>query len=238
MLTLLLIGESYHPGQAQTVLQLYGGFSHHFPSEITLYLNHQGYRLSQINPLSHSLEFPLYYGFSMGQWLRILKRPVLLQLEFLHDKLYLPRNQTVKVEESTVPDLPPGKTVPFGFFLNHFSMTHGYNFLLLKIGIPLKRFSFSQLNCFVALGGGGTIPHVESQQGNQKLEQYEVHGPAAVADLQFSWQLNGLLALLATTKLTFARIRDASLTGGTLSGHFWSWHFNLGIQLSFPAFNR
>ena len=220
------------PVHSQTILQLYSGLSHHFPAEIDLSLENQYYHLSGIHPLSHSLELPLYYGFSLGQWLRIPNHPILLQLEFLHDKFFIPGEQTVRVTGSPGENSLTRGNIPFSHFFERFSMTHGYNFLLLKIGLPLPWLSFSHLSALISLGGGFTVPHVESQREGQKQEQYELHGPAAGADLQFSWQVSRHWAFLLATKLTFARIEQARVTGGNLSGNFWSGHLQVGIQFT------
>lgn len=223
-------------GSSKIVLffHLFSGYSYHRPADFNLSLDGYQYEINDVHFSSRSLEFPLYYGISGGSFVTLGQLRFRVGLEFLHDKIYARETRDVGIRRSTNPDYIPGNKYPFEKFLNQFSMSHGYNFLLIKLALTVFEARIAGKPLFVnaGIGVGPLVPHVESRKGTRILENYQWRGPAGMLELSGEWYVKQHLQFLAGFKLTAGRVKDADISGGTLSTRIWSGHFFLGIGFS------
>ena len=226
--------EGFYPrmciGQVELFSHLYGGYSHHRPTEMKLNLNGEYYEISNVRFSSQSLRLPIYYGISAG--ISVSKKfPLCLSIEFIHDKAYVRESKAVQITKSTDPDRPAGHTMHFSDIMNKFSMSHGFNFILIKISYPLKSGSIwnNKYAIYMGLAAGGMLPHVESKNDNQTREKYEFHKLSGMVDLYSEYTFYKNMFLVTGIKYTYAGINDAGIVKGNLSTHIHSWHFVIGL---------
>jgi|GEM_PF-3634471 len=215
-----------HFAKAQIFLNGFGGGSLHWPGTLNLQLGKYHYTIEEVHFSSRSLEFPLYYGFSLGKEISASR----FSIEFIHDKAFVPPHRFVRVRKSNNSQMPSGTCFPFEAFLSRFSISHGCNVLVLKYA---HRF-FAWRKGFGGYGGiatGVLIPHVESQHFQGKKSQYEIHFPAGMIDWIFQWKMAKALSLVGGWKVTTARIVHAHVVGGNVSFWIWALHGILGVEI-------
>jgi len=230
MLCLFLLTTSIG-AQISPIFRLYSGFS--VPASLTMRLSqdHHQYQISRVSFYSRSLHFPLYYGMFVGVHIRIKKQRLRMGVEFLHDKIYARTKKSVALRTSDDPRKPSGRSYPFSDFLNSFSISHGLNYLLLTVSLPFfeNPGGRKHLNLFSGLGIGVMIPHVESQRGKQRREQYEFHAPALMLHLKMEYRLTGQMVIFLGGKWGISRIRNARVVGGSVTLNPRAWHLVGGI---------
>ncbi len=220
--------------QTGLILKFYSGYSFHQPATFKMNLLNHYYKIENVRSISGALQLPLYYGFSVKYRIHQGTFPIDLGIEFLHDKFYVQRHLTVLIQRSDNPDFPPKSEIPFEKILNRFSMSHGYNFILAKLSIPVSTsILFHRKLVFNAsLAGGGSIPHVESQKGNVKIEKYQWHFPAIMAEMNSEWYFSRKGLFFLGAKMIGSRLDHAEIAGGHLSAWIWSWHIFAGLGIS------
>jgi hypothetical protein len=173
---------------------------------VNLNFQNYQYKLANVQFSSRSLEQPIYYGISFGSYFRLKNRQIRISLEFIHDKSYIREKELVKVKESNNPVFLKGNSYQFNQFLDSFSMSHGFNFLLLKLNFPVfsPEVWNKPFNLILGLGAGLLIPHVESKKQEQSVEKYQIKGPAFMPELLAEWQLFNYVHLLMGIKFSGA----------------------------------
>jgi hypothetical protein len=112
-------------------------------------------------------------------------------------------------------------------------MSHGFNYLLLKLNVPVfsPKVWNRSFNLNLGLGAGLLIPHVESKKQSQSMEKYQLKGPALMSELLAEWQLYKYVHLLSGIKFSGVWVNNATIVEGELSNRTWSWHFIFGIGI-------
>ncbi len=227
----LFVSPSLALSQSTLSFRIYSGIS--LPAAIGMDLSLRGnqYQISRVGFESRSLQFPLYYGGSVGINTRIKNLRLRVGVEFLHDKMYARSGRRVRINSSDDPNLPPGESLPFSAFFDSFSISHGLNYLLLTASIPILEnpVGIHRLKLFSGLGTGVIIPHVESQRGEQRRGQYELHAPALMLHLEMEYRFTGGGFLFLEGKWGISRIRNARVVEGTVSLTPRAWHLVAGI---------
>lgn len=212
--------------QGKLYLSGYGGGSLHFPATMHLQLGGFDYTTREVQFSSHSFEFPLYYGISLGKEIFASR----IAFEFIHDKAFVRHSRLVRIVESNNPQIPSGMRLPFELLLSRFSVSHGCNFLLVNYA---HRF-FMRGNGFSGYGGiglGVLVPHVESQHFQKKKAQYEIHFPSGMVDWIFQRKMAKKFSLVGGWKVTMARISHAKIVNGNASFWIWGLHGILGVEI-------
>jgi hypothetical protein len=232
-LLILCLFQTPGHGKPGVLLYVYGGYSYHYPANMSMTFSEYSYKINNVHFSSQSFRKPIYYGISAGWAFDTKKVPIQISLEFFHDKIYVIEHQPVQIKESNDPNLQVERTYPFEQLLNKFSMSHGFNFLLLKISYPILKTNLlkKELNINLGIAGGGLIPHVESQHHHNKKEQYEFHLPAGKIELIGKWSILENFSIVAGFKITGVKVKNAMVVGGHLSTVIVSRHFILGIGL-------
>lgn len=217
--------------QSTPYLRIYSGTSLPAVIGMDLSLQNNHYQISRVAFESRSLQFPLYYGVQAGIHTRIKNHWLRMGIEFLHDKIYARPEKPVALKTSDDPRKPPGRSYPFSDFLDSFSISHGLNYVLLTVSFPFLENpgGIQHLSLFSGLGVGVMIPHVESQWGEVRREQYEFHAPALMLHLNMEYRLTGRMIIFLGGKWGISRIRNARVVGGSVSLNPRAWHLVGGI---------
>jgi len=150
-------------GQPEFAFQLYGGSSSHITTSVKINYSEYFYHLDDVTFFSESFVSPQYYGFQVSFMVDRENLPLRVGLEFIHDKAYVYRDAAVMLTASNDPARQTGQKYPFNRFLDDFAMSHGFNYLLLKIGYPVWEILVwkHELRIFTSLGAGLVYPTPE-----------------------------------------------------------------------------
>jgi len=179
---------------------------------------------------------PQYYGVRLSYFLS--EHPHWgFGLEFIHAKIYLDRSETVQVSGSRA-GAPVNDSERVADTINSFSISHGLNFLtadLIYRWFPAERGASvaGRFQPYAGLGVGALIPHVESDIGGVKAEEYQWRGPGVQAFLGTNFDVTRHWSLFVEYKFSYANLDELSIPGGSISLEPLSHHLVAGISFRF-----
>ena len=146
------------------------------------------------------MEAPIYYGYRIGyfpksSWFGI-------EGELIHIKAIADTARNVEIT-GTLRNSPANGSLPLSAVVEHFSLTHGVNLLLVN-GVfrrPLGvRGEHPRWILTARLGAGASVPHAESTISGRHVERYEwgEMSVQAAAGSKCTWHA-GSLSWLSTS---------------------------------------
>jgi opacity protein-like surface antigen len=183
--------------------------------------------LSPVEFHGESFEPPVYYGYRVGYLFD--NRWFGLEAEFIHSKLYAHVDRRVQVT-GVYRNVPTATTQPMSDVVQHLSISHGLNFLLLNgvVRVPLGETATSRVAVLLRGGAGPTIPHAESRIDGVAQEQYEWGRLGVQASAGAEVRLTRRLGALAEYKFTRSRQR-VSVWQGEMEVLARSHHVVFGV---------
>lgn len=183
----------------------------------------------------HDVEFrgepftpPLNYGVRVGA--TIAASPSLrLEIEFYHNKIYAKTREVVLVT-GTLRARTMSERMPMENIVQHFSISHGANLLLVNLATTRR---FRKFEGHARCGLGWSIPHTESTVNGVSQDQYETLFPAAQAVVGLSKKIVGPIWLVAEYKFTYASAAKVKIPNGHASTRVWSHHVVGGLGFKF-----
>jgi len=179
---------------------------------------------------------PQYYGVRLSYFLS--EHPHWgFGLEFIHAKIYLDTSETVHVSGSRA-GAPVNDSERVADTINSFSISHGLNFLtadLIYRWFPAERGASvaGRFQPYAGLGVGALIPHVESDIGGVKAEEYQWRGPGVQPFLGTNFDVTRHWSLFVEYKFSYANLDELSIPGGSISLEPLSHHLVAGISFRF-----
>jgi hypothetical protein len=227
------------PAFADWTIAAYLGAAHTRPASLTLELPVESTRvtLSPVRYRSESLSPPVYYGyriayFPKSNWFGI-------EGELIHLKVIAETARDVEIS-GTLRNSPVNGSVPVSAVVEHFSLTHGVNLLLVNgvLRRPLApRGEPARWTLTARLGAGASVPHAESTVGGRHLEGYEWGEVSVQAAAGLEVDVARRLSLLTEYKLTHSR-QDVGVAEGSAQTALTTHHFIAGLALRLGVSRR
>jgi opacity protein-like surface antigen len=216
---------------------VYLGAAHTRPASLTLRqpAESTSVTLSPVGYRSESLDAPLYYGYRIGyfpksSWFGI-------EGELIHLKVIADTARTVAIS-GTLRNSPANGSLPLSAVIQHFSLTHGVNLLLLNgvfrhplgDGVDHPRWLLTG-----RLGAGASVPHAESTINGRHVEGYEWGELSVQAAGGLEVSVARRVSVLAEYKLTHSR-QDVGIADGSAQTALTTHHVvaGLSVRLGLP----
>lgn len=176
----------------------------------------------------HSFDGPLYYGYRVSHWPEGSAWG--LALDFTHAKIYVKRDELVRVS-GVRNGVPVDERLDVGTELDHFNLSHGFNFLTLNL---LHRWQTgSETRVHTGLGIGVIIPHVEATIAGEAESRYQFGGFAGQALLGLSRHVSDPVSVFTEYKIGYASVDVDIGSRSRLRTEPWTHQVVIGPQLKF-----
>ena len=186
--------------------------------------------LSSVRYRSESLDAPIYYGYRIGyfpksSWFGI-------EGELIHLKVIADTARNVEIS-GTLRNSPVNGSLPLSAVVEHFSLTHGVNLLLVN-GVLRRaiapRGEHPRWMLTARLGAGASVPHAESTISGRHFERYEWGEVSVQAGAGLEVHVARRLSVLAEYKLTHSR-QDVGVAEGSAQTALTTHHLVAGLAL-------
>jgi hypothetical protein len=187
--------------------------------------------LAPVHYRSESFAPPIYYGYRIGFFPR--SSWIGIEGELIHLKVVADTSRTARMDGVMRGETVSG-TVPISSLVEHFSITHGVNLLLVNAVMrrPLGAESAERARWTVSarLGAGGSIPHPESDIGGRSFEGYEWGALSLQAAAGAEMRVAARLSIVGEYKLT-RTVQEVTISGGTARTPLTTHHVAGGLAL-------
>lgn len=175
-----------------------------------------------------SFEAPIYYGYRIGCFPR--SRWLGVEGEFIHLKVIADTSRPA-LFSGTIKGATVSETQPIAAAIEHFSITHGVNLVLVNAVVRHQiGHGEAQPRWFLTgrVGVGASVPHVESTIAGASLEHYEWGALSAQGAAGVELRLRQRVYLAGEYKLT-RTVQDVSVVHGSVSTPLTTHHLVVGI---------